>query len=93
MLKDTLSTGSLDAGRVVVLGGVDDLAILDGNSESASSAIGIRPTDQLAEGAVLIGHEQLSRVSICLRSELGKSRMLTMKSSLTPLALPQPDMT
>lgn len=59
MLENTLSTGGLDAGRVIVLGGVDDLAIVNGNGEAASSAIGVGPTDLLAESAVLVGHEQL----------------------------------
>lgn len=59
VLENTLGTRGLDAGRIIVLGGVDDLSVVNGNGESASSAIGVGPADQLAESAVLIGHEQL----------------------------------
>lgn len=58
--KNTLSAGGGNAGRVVVLGGVGDLAVVNDNGEAASSAVGVSPADQLAEGAVLVGHEQLA---------------------------------
>lgn len=90
--QDTLGTSVGDALRHLIQLGVGNLAVVDDNS-IALGAVTLGPADGLAELAVGIGHKELSircvSVTCGERGQEGHESLLTIDSSLTPLALPQ----
>jgi hypothetical protein len=58
--QDTLGTGSLNALGVIVLGSVDNLAVVDDESETTSSLTKV-PADAGRELGSIISHEELSQ--------------------------------
>jgi hypothetical protein len=59
--QDTLGTGSLNALGVIVLGSVDNLAVVDDESETTSSLTKV-PADAGRELGSIISHEELSQL-------------------------------
>lgn len=59
MSQDTLGTRSLNALGVLVLGSVDNLAVVNGDGVTASS-LTKAPADAGGELGTTIGHEELS---------------------------------
>lgn len=95
VLEDSVNTRLLKSLELVLLLSVGDLAVVDDDGV-ASSALAGEPAKALGELDLRVGSKDLNRVSDSVfreGGEQGRGVKLTMKSSLTPLALPQPDMT
>ena len=95
-LKYGFSTRLLSLVDVVLFAGVDDLAVVD-NDGVAGGALARDPGVFLAELGVGVGGEDLAVRPRQPQREEGdggdRARVLTIKSSVTPWALPQADMT
>jgi hypothetical protein len=59
--EDTKGTRLLDALGLVILGGVDDLAVVDNQGETASSLTQV-PADAGGELGIVVGHEELGKL-------------------------------
>lgn len=59
--QDTLGTGSLNALGVIILGSVDNLAVVDDEGETASSLTKV-PADAGRELGSIISHEELNQL-------------------------------